>query len=1044
MVSQEKTLCSKEWRTAALPSQERTMTIHTRSTRVKAPENTGFQNRTLLSISQSYDVSTPNSPGRVDIDTLSDMKSPKLLSTRSEMHITTFNACTLNKSFYLDELTNSMEKHNLSIVCIQEHRFFHIEPIKYHQLSSEYTLLTLSATLNDSNASVGGVGILLNKDSLDSLLSAESITPRILILTFAGNPKTSIICCYSPHNQSSEEEVSSFYQDLSEVMEQVPAHNVVFLCGDFNAQLGIDNVHHSYHTHTNRNGEHLVNFMESFSLVAVNTRFQKPSRKLWTCQYRNGSRGQVDYILVRRKWVKSVTNIETYTSTFSGINSDHKALTAKVKLRLRAPKRTQSDFRLINFRSLTSSKELQNQYAVEVHNRFSELVHELPEQSSTQEKYDCLGKACSEVGKRVLPKKPSKKWSKLHLSPDVVKARDNLLKALSSNKSNTISAAREDLLASYKTAEEGFIDTQVKIIENASFSQKHALAWRVLNEVTGRKSDSEPVRLEGSLEERKKKWKDYFANLLGQPPKVPEGPFEISSVSPHSLPIDEGPFTLQELKRVINSTKRGGAVGVDSIPLELWESSEFLPYLLELCNSGLLDHIKPAQWSKSAIKPIPKKANASLAQHRGISLNTIAAKLYNKMLLNRIQPHIDPLLSWTQAGFRKNRSTLSNILALRRIIEGLKDKNLPLAVIFIDFSKAFDSIHRERMFEILKAYGIPPSIVNAIKLIYENSSAQVLTPDGETSFFDILSGIFQGDTLAPFLFIIVLDYALKQAFKISNSACGIVIEPRKSSRHPEVRIADLAYADDIALLNSSIQLAENLLHSVEQSAAQVGLYLNVPKTKILTNNINSEYNINSLSGEVISEVRDFKYLGAYIPNCIYDFNVRKALAWSATNKLGRIWKSSINRDLKVKFFRACVESILLYNSETWTITKAMENKIDGLYTKLLRRVLNVSWRDHVSNKELYANLPLLSSTIRQRRLRFAGHCSRAINQPVTDLLFWTPSVGKRGRGAGIKTFPKSLVEDTALSSNQEIQDLMADRQLWRQRVNTALDPSTDD
>ena len=90
----------------------------------------------------------------------------------------------------------------------------------------------------------------------------------------------------------------------------------------------------------------------------------------------------------------------------------------------------------------------------------------------------------------------------------------------------------------------------------------------------------------------------------------------------------------------------------------------------------------------------------------------------------------------------------------------------------------------------------------------------------------------------------------------------------------------------------------------------------------------------------------------------------------------------------------------------------MEIKINGLYTKLIRRVLNVSWRDHVSNKELYGDLPLLSSTIRQRRMRFTGHCARAENQPVTDLLFWSPPQGRKCQGAGFKTYPKQIREDT--------------------------------
>ena len=348
------------------------------------------------------------------------------------------------------------------------------------------------------------------------------------------------------------------------------------------------------------------------------------------------------------------------------------------------------------------------------------------------------------------------------------------------------------------------------------------------------------------------------------------------------------------------------------------------------------------------------------------------------------------------------------------------------------------------MFHILKAYGIPSSIVDAIKLIYENSAAQVITPDGETSFFNIFAGIFQGDTLTPFLFIVVLDYALKEAFKIADEDCGIVIEPKQGSRFPEIRLRDLAYADDIALINKSLKLAENLLHCVESSARMVGLHLNAGKTEIITSCVGNSYEVKSLSGHVLKHVDHFKYLGAYMPDSYHDFNTRKGLAWAAVNKLECIWKSNLDRKLKVKFFRSCIESILLYNSETWTVTRKMEIQIDGLYTKLLRRILNVSWKDHVTNKELYGDIPLLSSTIRQRRMRFAGHCFRASDQPVSKLIFWSSKEGKRGRGAGLKTYPKILGEDTALTSENEIKCLMEDRHIWRQRVRNVVVSSTDD
>ena len=85
----------------------------------------------------------------------------------------------------------------------------------------------------------------------------------------------------------------------------------------------------------------------------------------------------------------------------------------------------------------------------------------------------------------------------------------------------------------------------------------------------------------------------------------------------------------------------------------------------------------------------------------------IAAKLCNKMILNRLIPFIEPLLRNNQNGFRRGRSTLSQILCLRRLLEESQASNRDLAMVFVDFSKAFDSVDRKKMFEILRLYGIP-------------------------------------------------------------------------------------------------------------------------------------------------------------------------------------------------------------------------------------------------------------------------------------------------------------------------------------------------
>ena len=156
----------------------------------------------------------------------------------------------------------------------------------------------------------------------------------------------------------------------------------------------------------------------------------------------------------------------------------------------------------------------------------------------------------------------------------------------------------------------------------------------------------------------------------------------------------------------------------------------------------------------------------------------------------------------------EGRSTVTQILALRRIIEEVKKNNMEAVLCFIDFKKAFDSINRSTMMKILKAYDVPPNLHRAIGSMYTNTRARVMTPDGCSEEFDITTGVLQGDTLAPFLFIIVLDYALRQAIVGREESLGFTIKPRRSSRHPAVMLTDLDYTDDIALISRQVEQAQ--------------------------------------------------------------------------------------------------------------------------------------------------------------------------------------------------------------------------------------------
>ena len=139
------------------------------------------------------------------------------------------------------------------------------------------------------------------------------------------------------------------------------------------------------------------------------------------------------------------------------------------------------------------------------------------------------------------------------------------------------------------------------------------------------------------------------------------------------------------------------------------------------------------------------------------------------------------------------------------------------------------------MEQILLAYGIPKETVAAITILYRNTKVKVRSPDGDTEYFDIVAGVLQGDTLAPYLFIICLDYVLRTSIdKIKEN--GFELTKKRSRRYPATTITDTDYADDIAILANTHDHAETLLHSLERAAVSIGLYVNAHKTEYMCYN----------------------------------------------------------------------------------------------------------------------------------------------------------------------------------------------------------------
>ena len=243
-----------------------------------------------------------------------------------------------------------------------------------------------------------------------------------------------------------------------------------------------------------------------------------------------------------------------------------------------------------------------------------------------------------------------------------------------------------------------------------------------------------------------------------------------------------------------------------------------------------------------------------------------------------------------------------------------------------------------------------------------------------------------------------------------------MLTKKRSRRYPAKTITDADYADDIALLANTPNQAETLLHSLERTAAGIGLHVNAHKTEFMC--FNQKGDISTLGGTSLRLVDKFTYLGSSVSSTEKDIDTRLTKTWTAIDRLSIIQKSDLTDKMKRSFFQAAVVSILLYGCTTWTLTKRLEKKLDGNYTRMLRAILNRSWQQHPTRRQLYGHLLPIT---------------RSKDEIESDVLLWTAAYGQSKAGRPARTFIQQLCDDTGCNP-EDLPEAMNDRETWRERV----------
>lgn len=928
---------------------------------------------------------------------------------------------------------------------------------------------------------IHGVGFAIRSQLVQQHnLAPKAISERLMTvrIPITRDRHLTLISVYAPTMTSTDDDKAAFYTQLDRTIQAVPANDKLVVLGDFNARVGKDHrlwegiIGRHGIGNCNANGQLLLGLCAEHQLVVTNTIFQLPKRQKTTWRHpRSKHWHTLDYILTRAR-DRGDVHITRSVPGADDCWTDHRLLISRLSVTtLRPPRRTPDS---VPHQRFDCSKLRNPQLAQNFREACERHLADPVGQATVEHHWTTLRDAMTRAAEETLGYTTKKRQDWFDENDAtislLIEAKRQARLALENQPTAANKRAHKVAVADCQRGIREAQNTwwQRKAAELQSFADQRDLRsfYAATKEIFGptRSSvgglkDADGATTITDSEGILARWRSHFENLLNDHADTPDDLLRMTPQHPvrHWMAL---PPSIQDFNKALKRMKPGKAPGPDNIPLELLTHggpelrNRLMLLILKIWETKTL----PNDFRNANIITIFKKGDReNCNNYRGISLLSIASKIFARILLDRLLTLAEDVLPESQCGFRPSRGTIDMIFCARQLQEKSLEQQQPIMFIFWDLKKAFDKVPRPAMWAVLARYGCPPDFVKLVRALHDGMVGRVCHQNSLSGPFPINGGLKQGCVLAPTCFSLYTAAMLNEIppdtpsidlrFREDGGVFNLA-RLRARTKTTLCAVRELQYADDNATPGQTAEDLQSLADTYNSAYERFGMQVNTDKTKTLVQhppglmlpNFNTTVN-----NQPLEEVDQFSYLGSILtsaPTSKKDVENRIRAAHSAFGRLNcRVFNNhALTMATKIMVFRAVVLSTLLYACETWTLYRSDIKNLERFQQTKVRQILKIPWESHTTNIEVLerASLTSVEATIIRHRLRWIGHVYRMGPARLPKKIFYGElTQGTRPRGAPKMRYKDQLKRTLALTDidPSSWEETARDRKTWRSAVH---------